>query len=283
MSNRRYYSARTGKNPDLLRFDLNIFRRLFRDLYVDFLNKDYFQEYFGFYCEDLGEVAGKLGLDIEVQMLHAIRKPNLWSIQEKCQDYSEEDLFVVIEFLYDHISKPVEGHFHSWNNCGWHYETFDQKTGQQEFRKQLNEILRDYKEGDEISEQGEILESPEKGLENLFAANLPAYDPKNIEKRVEAAILKFRRYRSSLDDRRDGIRDLADVLEFLRPEIKKGLAKSDESELFNIANNFGIRHHNDKQKQDYDKAIWYSWMFYYYLATIHACVRLIQKVDNQSI
>ena len=68
-----------------------------------------------------------------------------------------------------------------------------------------------------------------------------------------------------------------DVLEYLRPQIKALLIKQDESDLFNIANNFGIRHHNEFQKTNYDTPIWLSWMFYYYLATIHAILRKIAK------
>jgi hypothetical protein len=51
--------------------------------------------------------------------------------------------------------------------------------------------------------------------------------------------------------------------------------------LFNIANNFGIRHHNEKQKTDYDESIWLSWIFYYCLATIHAALRLIEKKEQK--
>jgi hypothetical protein len=282
MGNRRYYSIRTGKNPDASRYDLPILLRLFSDFYLEFLSKDYFQEDFGYYCVDDGKVPGTLGSDIEAQMFRAIRKPDLWPIQEKYESYSEDDLFDIIEFLYDHVSKPIDGYFHSYNDCGYHYDTFDKKAGQQEFRDGINQILYDYKEGYELSDKGEILESPEQGLENLFAASLPTHDPDNVEQRVQAAILKFRRYRSSLDERRDAIRDLADVLEFLRPQVKTVISKKDEGDLFVIANQFGIRHHNDQQKQDYDKAIWYSWMFYYYLATIHACLRLIKKAESQS-
>ena len=46
---------------------------------------------------------------------------------------------------------------------------------------------------------------------------------------------------------------------------------------FNIVNNFGIRHHNQQQKVHYDTAVWYSWMFYFFLATIHAAVGLLAK------
>ncbi|MGY2486212.1 hypothetical protein [Cupriavidus sp. CP313] len=80
-----------------------------------------------------------------------------------------------------------------------------------------------------------------------------------------------------MSERRDAVRDLADVLEFLRGEAKAVLLSKDEADLFNLANNFGIRHHNKEQKTDYDASIWLSWAFYYYLATIHACVRLIER------
>ena len=54
---------------------------------------------------------------------------------------------------------------------------------------------------------------------------------------------------------------------------KDPLTSNDEKDLFNIANSFGIRHCNDKQKTDYDSALWLSWMFYYYLATVHVLLR----------
>jgi hypothetical protein len=58
------------------------------------------------------------------------------------------------------------------------------------------------------------------------------------EARVGAAIQKFRRHRSSIEDRRDAVRDLADVLEFLRPKLKETLLSKDEQDLFNIAKQF---------------------------------------------
>jgi len=119
------------------------------------------------------------------------------------------------------------------------------------------------------------------GLEDLLKADLPGSEPVTIDSRVQAAISKFRRHGSSFEDRRDALRDLADVLEFLRPRLKVVLTSQDESDLFNIANNFGIRHHNEKQKTDYDESIWLSWIFYYYLATIHTALRLIEKREQK--
>jgi len=142
--------------------------RLFRDSYLIFSTKEYFQEAFGYSCVDAGDVPGTLGSDIQAQMFRKLRKPDLWPIHEKCMGYSEDDLFDVIEFLFDYVSKPVDGYYHSYNSCGWHYQTFNKETGRQEYLAEINELLRDYQEGYELSADGEILALAERGLENLW-------------------------------------------------------------------------------------------------------------------
>lgn len=57
--------------------------------------------------------------------------------------------------------------------------------------------------------------------------------------------------------------------------------KADESDLFQIANRFVIRHHEPSQKTNYDAAIWLPWMFYVYLASIHLSLRLIQRANSE--
>ena len=282
MKKRAYYSVRTGKNPQSLELDLSVLLRLFGPLYQSFVNKGYFQEAFGYYCVDAGDISGILGSDIEACILRLLRKSNLWPIENYLTSYREDDLFDIIEFLYDHISKPVEseGYYHGYSDCGWHYNKFDQVAGRQEYCEEINGLLSDYQGGYELSNDGEILALAESGLETLLQASIPEYDQDNITVRIEAAKLKFRRYRSSMDDRRDAIRDLADVLEFLRPKLKTVMDSKDEGDLFNIANNFGIRHHREGQKTNYDKNIWYSWMFYFFLSTIHVGLRLIKRSEE---
>ncbi|WP_333126893.1 hypothetical protein [Microcoleus sp. Pol11C3] len=77
---RKYYSNRTGKNSEASRYELPMFVKLFKIVYLDFLNKDYFQQNFS--CQ---------GADIEAQMFLAIRKSDLSPIEEKCNNYSEDD------------------------------------------------------------------------------------------------------------------------------------------------------------------------------------------------
>lgn len=279
MTEKQYYSIRTGRNQNPSQIDSETLLRHFRNVYNNFIDKYYFQEAFGYFCVDDGKKQGELGIDLELSINRKLRKTNWYPIEDKCLDYSEDDLFDIIEFLYDWISKPINGRYHDFYNCGWHYHTFDKSTGQQEFRVEINEFLRDYKNGYELSNEGEILELPEPGLEPLLTAELPSYDPDNVEIKVLNARHKFL-HRSTLDDKLDALKTLADVLEFLRNELKGVLITQHEQDLFNIANNYGIRHHNLKQKTDYEKAIWYDWIFYYYLATINTSLQLIKRGEK---
>jgi hypothetical protein len=277
MRNRKYYSVRTGRLQEGAELGLGLLRELFVATYSTFEDRGYFQERLGIYCAD-GYTPGTVG-DVQIYSFRKLRRKDLFPIWPRKDDLTEDEIFDLIEFLFDHISEPVEssGFHHGWNECGHHYSEFVPGSAQADFRKEVNEFLRDYGDGFELSADGEVLTLPGGSLDPLLKASLPELDQANVTNRVESAVRKFRSRHASVDDRRDAIRDLTDVLEFLRPELKRVLATADENDLFNLANNFGIRHHNFRQKTNYDKAIWLSWIFYFYLATIHAAARLIDK------
>ncbi|MFQ5779220.1 MAG: hypothetical protein ACE5HN_00370 [Nitrospiria bacterium] len=273
-----FYSVRTGKNKNIKGFGLPELKVLFLRTYNNLCEQGYFSEYLGWYCVDMGEVQGKV-IDVELEILLKVRKQDLWPIHEKVDSYSEDDLFDMIEFLYQNVSKPIDGTHHSYSECGMHWETFNRNEGKSELFEKFNELLSLYQERFELSKHGEILQKPEQGFEQIFEADVPSKD-NNVKSRIGSAILRYRRHGSTIDDRRQAVRDLADVLEYLRPKVKSLLTKQDEKDLFNLANNFGIRHHNDQQKTNYDTALWLSWMFYYYLATIHVILR---KMANEEL
>jgi hypothetical protein len=279
---RLYYSARSGLRPAREGFSLVDLKRLFLNLFGDFAADGFFQEWFGHSCVDGNDVLGKGGTDIDLFIFRKLRRMEMWPLHSRIDGYSEADLFDVMELLFDHCSEGKEGWHHNFADCGWHYETFDKASGQARYRDKLNELLVDYGRGFQLTEEGEIVALPSPGLEPLLEATLPTTDPANIELRVAAAVHKFRRRESSGEERRDAVRDLADVLEYLRDKTKAVLATEDERDLFNIANNFGIRHHRRSQKIGYDQAVWHSWMFYVYLATIHACLRLLNQAEAAS-
>lgn len=268
------YSMRNGRNPHLKGFPLSKIKEVFKGFYSELEDEGFFQESFGYYCIDAGDVPGAIKSPA-ADILLTLRKDNLWPIASCIEGYSEDDFFDIIEYLFQVVSKPLTGSFHNYSNCGMHWQTFDKYEGQQLFRRRINEMLTLYEKQFELSEDGEILLVAEAGLEPLFDAKVPTSDA-NVSSRVEAALLSYRRHGSTVEDRRKAVRDLVDVLEYLRAEAKVHM-KDDERDLFNIANNFGIRHHNQKQKTKYDQALWLSWMFYVYLATIHLVVRKIEQ------
>ncbi len=90
-----------------------------------------------------------------------------------------------------------------------------------------------------------------------------------VVQRTESAVRQYRRATSSSEERRAAVRALADVLEYIRPKVKEHLLSKDESALFQIANQFGIRHHNEFQRTSYDEDLWLEWLFHWYLSTIH--------------
>jgi hypothetical protein len=280
---RIYYSQRAGRSGTGGKLSLEDVKRVFAAQFEQLQTEGYFQQYLGYECVDAGFVPGSVGTDLQAELLLALGKPDLWPVAMALDNWSEDDLFDMIEFLYDHISKPTKRHFHGFSNCGWHCSEFDRAAGRIEYRDKVNRLLRAYDGGFELSEEGEVLARSPTGFEPLMDAPLPHNDSDNVTSRVEAAIHKFRRHRSSVEDRRDAVRDLADVLEYLRPKLRSVLVSKDEQDLFNIANNFGIRHHREGQKVEYDRAIWLSWVFYFYLATIHAALRLIEKAERGQV
>lgn len=265
---KQYWSQRKGVTDKL---DLSGLKKIFSSLIFEYIEKGYFQECLGFACVNGDNIPGTAVSDY---IFRKTRRVIEWPIKDGFKDCDEDTIFDMIEFFYDTVSFPVEGYFHSFNQCA-HYYKFDGEKGKGEYRKELNLLLTDYNDGYELNKLGQIENLLEPGLKELTEVQIPSSVSQNqrITKKIEKAIFKFRDRHSGIEDRREGIRELADVLEYIRFTVKEEMLTKDEGDLFNIANNFAIRHNNDKQKENYGLA-WLSWIFHLYLATIHLCLRV---------
>ena len=274
---KKYWSQRKGLTA---KFDLSTMKIAIKSTFQDFLNRDYFQEYYGYDCVDSGFVYGKAGIDISNFIYRKIRRRIEWPLEFDAFD--EDTLFDIIELLHDTISFPAEGYFHSYCNCGYHYSSFDTLQGQEEFRNEINEIIADYENGYILNTDGVIQYLLTPGLNELTMAKIPSNtgEESKINNKIERAITKYRSRYSSISDRREAIRELADVLEYLKSTLKDNMTTDDEKELLkiqkdlsNIANNYQIRHNTDTQRDNYSLS-WMSWMFYLYLSSIHLLLRI---------
>jgi len=271
---RRYWGERQGVTPASV--DASMARRLVASVIDDFSQRAYFQEWFGYSCVDNDDVPGLAGSDRQAYALRRTRRTDAWPLSFGIDEIDEAGFFTRVEFAYDHVSKPTSGRYHSFNDCGYHARTFDRGAGRREFRSEVNEILADYREGYELAASGEVERRPPSGLEPLLEEPLPDLEGINYQADVQAAIRKFKSRQSTPADRRDAVRDLVGILELMRDEAKALLPTEDEKALFNIANNFAIRHLNRRQHDEYDQPVWHDWMFYIYLATVHTLARLIE-------
>jgi hypothetical protein len=108
MRNKSYYSARTRKNPLAKSFDLSSFRDLFWSFYTDLEEKGYFREAFIYEYVDAGSVPGTLGSDLPGVASRKLCRTDVLPARDHIELYSEDGLFDVIEFLYDHCSEPIK-------------------------------------------------------------------------------------------------------------------------------------------------------------------------------
>lgn len=276
---REYYSQRHRRGPHRKPLDLSRLKQLSLSVFSDFSRRGYFQEAFGYSCVDDDEAHGTVGPDPNAFFFLRLGREELWPLDDRARFYDADTLFDVLELLHDLVSFPVDGRYHSYFNCGLHYDTFDGERGQAEFRAVLNPVLARYDPPLEMNASGEIIQAIDPGLGGILAADLPTDTEPVVQERLSAAVELFQSRNVTPDGLRRCVTDLAGVLEHLRRDVKAVMPSADEDALFNIANNFVIRHLNDRQKPEYDRPTWLRWTFYVYLASIHLVVRLRERPD----
>jgi len=135
----------------------------------------------------------------------------------------------------------------------------------------------------ELAESGEdvgrLVHSPSDPRRQLAAQAISsrsaAADP------IRHAIALFRGRGAGREDKRSACIALAGVLEQRRSELKIELLNKDEGALFQIANQFDVRHRNADQRGDYHEA-YLDWIFWWYLATIELANQLAARSPSEN-
>jgi hypothetical protein len=188
------------------------------------------------------------------------------------QFHSDDQVFDLLELLHrEVVSYPTEPDV-------WPSKAYDQPEGQRRFRDAVNPILARRDPPLEMDETGTIVQQTPEPFRRLVEQPLPENAPKReVVDRVADAVAHFRRREATTGDRRAAVRELADVLEFLRDDVKEHMLRKDEGDLFRIANEFALRHNKPETRRDFEEPVWLAWLFYVYLSTIRLTLELSRR------
>jgi hypothetical protein len=234
------------------------------------------QESFGYECSVHGRMQGTLGSPIPDQIWFAISRRNIWPIDmTRTRSWDDDTLFDVIEFMFDQVSTGTDWAIAQTRLCQ-HFNVFNAAPARLEYRKRVNQILAQMGHAIELTVEGQVCRLPDTGMEVLLD-DVTEHLNERDKFEVAGAIEKFHARTSGFEIRRDAVINLIGVFEGMRSDAKKLMLNKDEDALFNIANNFALRHNNAKQYEDYDAEVWLPWLFFLFLNAIYLVSHLMQR------
>jgi hypothetical protein len=238
-------------------------------------------ERFGVDCPDgVLDPADAPDTQIEDQLGYHIGDDRTWPLSLSRKSWGEDDFYDLVEVLHDFASWPGEWRSHNYGGCVGHPGDFSRACGQGLFRHEVNQLLArselQVRLSDEGQDQGRIVLVSDAGTEHIIVEAL-ANSGESHQDDVEHAIALFRSRGRDVPIMRSAIVTLAGILEAERNLLKGELLSKDSGALFDIANNFDLRHRKADQKTDYDPAF-LEWLFDWYLSTIN----LLRKLESSA-
>lgn len=246
----------------------------FIQVVTDLDGRGYFEHSFQKDCVD-----DPRSLDPSVLIEEEIGAPDLWplSVDRLVGDFDE--FLDLIEVLGEFVAAPQARSLHPFGNCGWHHRDFNVRMGRDLYFWVINRLLDrspiDLRLATSGEDRGRLVEVHGMARDDLVAATVEGADEKNRDA-VEHAVSLFRRRGAAIEEKRSACMTLAGLLEDRRPLLKSRLFRRDEGALFQIANEFNIRHRNATQQGDYDP-VFLDWIFWWYLGTIELTDRIVAR------
>lgn len=186
------------------------------------------------------------------------------------EDWDSDAFYDLIEAVHDLVARPRHRDRHNLPNCGWHYSDFARSPGQVLYRWDVDQLFDLHGVGWRLAaggeDKGRLVRAAGDDRDELVEQALQAPNPGDREA-VRHAIALFRNRAADRENKRSAVLALQRVLENRRSLIKTELMSKDEGALFQIANEFDLRHSGQRQRTDYEDA-YLDWIFWWYLATV---------------
>lgn len=205
----------------------------------------------------------------------------LWPLSP--EDWTDPIFFSLVEVFYELVARPrIVENFHDFNDCGAHYAQFAAIPGRELYAARINQLLARAQLPLQLATHGEdtgrLVASSDDARNELVERSLGTNDAWADD--VAHAIGLFRGRNATRLEKRSAVVTLVGLLERERKLLKSELQK-DENDLFNIANNFSLRHNTEKQHANYGDEF-LDWIFWWYLATVELIRSLRQRAATSA-
>ena len=211
-----------------------------------------------------------------------LRVDGLWPL--RYQDWDSDTFYGLIEVVYDLVARPRHRDQHAGDGCSGHYSNFAQTPAQALYRWEVDQLLDRYGVGLRLAaggeDKGRLVHAANDDRDELVEQALQTPNPSD-RNAVRHAIALFRSRGADRENKRSAVLALHRVLEDRRPLIKNELMRKDEGALFQIANEFDLRHSGERQRPDYEDA-YLDWIFWWYLATVELTDRIVASQVDRS-
>lgn len=197
---------------------------------------------------------------------------------QKTPKYTEADVFDLIELLYKHIY--LKNRFLQ-EDLG--LESIDdiREYSKNKFRERINKQIMRYSKGWELQPNGEIRELVSEMLKPIVDEIAVYGNEKEVDLRIRRAIRHFLKYGSDELTKKGALLEIGGALERFRDELAKKLGP-EENNIFHLLNKFDLRHNKLLKETGYDTKIYYPWIFYTFLSTFDAFVKLRNREAEQN-
>lgn len=195
-----------------------------------------------------------------------------WPADVAAGRWDDDEFFTLVEVVHDLVARPRSTSYHEYGQ-DLHYDDFHAEAGQELYRYRVNELFRRSPSGLHLvgdgPHRGMLDRRPPDGLDGLAStvlarADEPSSESDDVVGRATAAFLD--RHADRVEKRHACVL-LAGELERQRVLLKAELLTKDEGMLFQIANQFAIRHQRADQHDDYADD-YLDWVFWTFLATV---------------
>ncbi|WP_207213598.1 hypothetical protein [Rhodococcus sp. Q1] len=264
---RRYWSARkAGQTLSATALEMPTLVREFVSLIGELDNAGYLENRFGKDCVD-----DPRDDTIHTLIYRELGSEGIWPLDTDRLTDNIDLFYDIVELLHDQVARPNTRFDHDYGECGWHHGKFDIRVGRIVYRWRVNKLFNNSALGLRLAENGDDvgrLVTVTDEARTALAQSVAARSEGEPADQVRHALALFRERGSDRHQKRSAVAALALVLEERRHGVlTDALAKSDRGALFDLANNFHVRHQDAKQKRDYDD-FYLDWIFWVYLSTI---------------